>query len=287
MASHNLRRSIARYDAVAVLRSRNTSSFQRKRYAVFASAGFFTRDSLGQFGFRWLHILAGITWIGLLYYFNFVQVPAFAAYGDEARARNIAIDKVARKALWWFRWSAISTFVLGILITLVTKDYYSNDFSKQAGGIAITTGMLLGTIMMLNVWGVIWRNQKVVLANAANVVAGGEPDPAAAAAGRRAFMASRQNTVFSVTMLFFMVFRTHKPGSGDIISSGKMGAFWVIALVIIVVMELNALGLLPWKAEANKGLNMMYDGPGVRNVLISAFGLWVVFLILSEVLLKA
>ena len=255
---------------------------------MLASDGFFSRAALGSFGFRWLHILAGITWIGLLYYFNFVQVPAFAAYGDEARARNIAIDKVARKALWWFRWAAISTFVLGILITLVTEDYYSNDFGKQAGGIAITSGMLLGTIMMLNVWGVIWRNQKVVLANAANVVAGGEPDPAAAAAGRRAFMASRQNTVFSITMLFFMVFKVAQPGRvGQIVSSGKMGAFWVIAIVIIAVMELNALGLLPWKAEANKGLNMMYDGPGVRNVLISAFGLWVVFLILSEVLLKA
>jgi uncharacterized membrane protein len=254
---------------------------------VLATDGFFSRAALGSFGFRWLHILAGVTWIGLLYYFNFVQVPAFAAYGDEARARNIAIDKVARKALWWFRWAAISTFVTGILITIVTEDYFSNDFGKQAGGIAISTGMLLGTIMMLNVWGVIWRNQKVVLANAANVVAGGEPDPAAAAAGRRAFMASRQNTVFSVTMLFFMVFKSHSPVSGQIISSGKMGAFWAIAIVIIAVLELNALGLLPWKAEANKGLNMMYDGPGVRNVLISAGGLWVVFLILSEILLKA
>ena len=254
---------------------------------MLAVDSFFSRAALGQFGFRWLHILAGITWIGLLYYFNFVQVPAFAAYGDEARARNIAIDKVARKALWWFRWSAASTFVLGILITIVTRDYYGNDFGKRAGGIAITVGMLLGTIMMLNVWGVIWRNQKIVLANAANLVAGGEADPNAAAAGRKAFMASRQNTVFSITMLFFMVFRAHSYRVADLVSGGNRGAFWVIAIVIIAVMELNALGLLPWKATPNKGLNMMYDGPGVRNVLISAFGLWVVFLILSEVLLKA
>ena len=248
---------------------------------------FFSRAGIGGFGFRWLHILAGITWIGLLYYFNFVQVPAFAAFGDEARARNIAIDKVARKALWWFRWSAFSTFVLGILITLVTKDYYSNDFGKQAGGIGIVTGMLLGTIMMLNVWGVIWRYQKVVLANAANLVAGGEADPNAAAAGRKAFMASRQNTVFSVTMLFFMVFKTHSLTSGQIVSSGKMGAYWAIAIIIIAVLELNALGLMPWKTTPNKGLNMLYDGPGVRNVLVSAFGLWVVFFILSEIFLKA
>ena len=155
---------------------------------------FFSQANLGSFGFRWLHILVGIMWIGLLYYFNFVQVPAFAAFGDEARARNIAIDKVARKALWWFRWAAVVTFVTGILITVVTKDYYV-DFGKQPGGIAIATGMLLGIIMMLNVWGVIWRNQKVVLANAANVLAGGEADPNAAAAGRKAVMASRQNAI--------------------------------------------------------------------------------------------
>ncbi len=253
---------------------------------MLAVDGFFSRVGIGTFGFRWLHILAGITWIGLLYYFNFVQVPAFAEYGDEARARNITIDKVARKALWWFRWSALSTFVTGILITIVTKDYFANDFGKQAGGVAISTGMLLGTIMMLNVWGVIWRCQKIVLANAANLVAGGEADPGAAAAGRKAFMASRQNTLFSVSMLFFMVFKTHNPVSGEIISSGRMGAYWAISIIIIAVLELNSLGLMPWKTTPNKGLNVLYDGPGLRNILVSAFGLWVVFLILSEVLLR-
>lgn len=250
--------------------------------------GFFSRVGLGQFGFRWLHILAGIMWIGLLYYFNFVQVPAFAAFGDEARARNIAIDKVARKALWWFRWAAVSTFVTGILITIVTENYYSDGFGKSAGGIAISVGMLLGTIMMLNVWGVIWRNQKVVLANAANVLAGGEADPAAPAAGRKAVMASRQNAVFSVSMLFFMVFKGHSPYLVNTdLSGSKVGTFWLITLIIIAVLEINALGLMPWKTEANKGLNKLYDGKGVQNPIIAAFGLWVVFLILTEIFLKA
>ena len=250
-----------------------------------AYTGFFSRNALGQFGFRWLHILAGITWIGLLYYFNFVQVPAFAAFGDEAKARNIAIDKVARKALWWFRWAAISTFVTGILITVVTKSYFFDGFGKSASGIAISTGMILGTIMMLNVWGVIWRNQKVVLANAVNVLAGGTPDPNAAAAGRKAFMASRQNMIFSVSMLFFMVYKSHGPYAAEL-SGGKMGAFWLIALILIVVLELNCLQLLPWKAQPNKGLNILYDGPGVRNPLIGAFGLWAIFLILTEIFFK-
>jgi uncharacterized membrane protein len=249
-------------------------------------AGFFSRNGLA-FGFRWLHILVGIMWIGLLYYFNFVQVPAFAAFGDEGRARNIAIDKVARKALWWFRWAAISTFVTGILITGITQNYFSgvgeNSWGVFAGNIGISTGMILGTIMMLNVWGVIWRNQKIVLANAANVLAGGEADPAAPAAGRRALMASRQNAIFSVAMLFFMVYRGHAPTSGNVVEGASMGAFWAIALIIILVLEVNALGLMPWKTQPNKGLNVLYDGPGVRNPLIAAFGLWAIFLVLTEI----
>lgn len=247
---------------------------------------FFARQSLGDWGFRWLHILAGIMWIGLLYYFNFVQVPAFAAFGDEARARNIAIDKVARKALWWFRWAAVSTFVTGILITIITPNYFSEGFGKSAGGIAISLGMLLGIIMMLNVWGVIWRNQKVVLANAANVLGGGEANPDAPAAGRKAVMASRQNAIFSVSMLFFMVFKGHNHYGTAPLSSGNTGAFWGITIVIVAILEINALGLMPWKTQANKGLNVLYDGKGVRNPIIAAFGLWAVMLILSEIFLK-
>jgi uncharacterized membrane protein len=245
-------------------------------------------STIADFGIRWLHVLVGIMWIGLLYYFNFVQVPAFAQFEAEphkeigGKARNIAIDKLARKALWWFRWAAVFTFVTGILIT-TASGYYYDGFGRNAGGVAISTGMLLGIIMMLNVWGVIWRNQKVVLANAANVLAGGEPNPGAAAAGRKAVMASRQNAIFSVTMLYFMVFKSHNPLSGSTLSSGEVAVYWTIALLLIIVLELNALGLLPWKTQANKGLNALYDGPGVRNPLIAAFGLWLVFLVLTEV----
>ncbi len=250
-------------------------------------AGFFSRLSLGQFAFRWLHILAGIVWIGLLYYFNFVQGPALAAYGDEAKARSITIDKLARKALWWFRWAALSTFVTGILITLITEDYFSNGFGKSGRGLAISTGMLLGIVMLLNVWGVIWRNQKIVLANAANVLNGGEPDPGAVAAGRLATMASRQNTIFSVAMLYFMVYTSHGPYAYVTeLSGGKVGAYWAITLLIVVVLEVNALGLMPWKTQANKGLNVLYDGPGIRNPLIAMFGVWAIFLVLTEVLYK-
>ena len=249
---------------------------------LLAADSFFSRAGLAGWGFRWLHILVGVTWIGLLYYFNFVQVPAFAEYEQHdggAKARNISLDKLARRALWWFRWAAVSTFVTGLIIVGLTQKYFENS---NAGMHAILMGMLLGTIMMLNVWGVIWRNQKIVLANAVGVLGGSQADPNAAGAGRKALMASRQNVVFSISMLFFMVFKGHSLYANDDAKSGV--AFWIIGLIIVAVLELNALGMLPWKVAPKKGLNMMYDS--VRNLLISAFALWVIFLILSEVFLN-
>ena len=262
----------------------NVSPITPGDFMLLAGASFFSRTGLANWGFRWLHILVGIMWIGLLYYFNFVQVPAFAEYDavdGGPKARNVALDKVARRALWWFRWAAVLTFVTGILIAVLTEGYFSKE-NQNNGFTAIAMGMLLGTIMMLNVWGVIWRNQKVVLANAATVLGGGAANPDAPAAGRKALMASRQNAVFSVSMLFFMVFKSHSPYAAE--QASNKALFWIIGLIIVAVMELNALGFMPWKVAPKKGLNMMYDN--VRNLLISAFGLWAIFLILSEAFLN-
>jgi len=137
-------------------------------------------------------------------------------------------------------------------------------------------------------WGVIWRNQKIVLANAANVLAGNAADPNAAVAARKAGMASRQNTIFSVAMVWFMSFSSHFADS-YLGGNGKLKnvvVYWIIALVIIAVLELNALQLMPWKGQLNKGLNVIYDGKGVRNPLIAAFSLWAIFLILWELVLN-
>ena len=197
---------------------------------------------------------------------------------------------MARRALWWFRWAALATVLTGILITGVTKDYYKNDFFKPADGHGDRPpACSSASIMLANVWGVIWRNQKVVLANAANVLGGGTADPAAAGGGpRRPCMASRQNTIFSVRDA--VVHGRHArtgPLIGDKPGGGKVAAYWIITLIIIAVLEVNALGLMPWKREANKGLNVLYDGPTTspRNPIIAAFGLWVVFLILTRDLL--
>jgi uncharacterized membrane protein len=248
---------------------------------LYAVEGFFTKNGLFDWGFRFIHIVAGIAWIGLLYYFNFVQVPAFAEYGDNAAARNVALDKIARRALWWFRWAALLTFLTGIII--VAKPDYWQPSMKLAGNTGILTGMLLGTIMLLNVWGVIWRNQKVVLANAVNVLAGQPADPNAAAAGRRAFMASRQNTIFSISLVWFMTFKSHSPYSAELMSGGKLAIYWIITLIIVAILEVNALGLLPWKFNAKKGINTIYES--VQNALIAGFALWAVFLVFWEIII--
>ena len=249
----------------------------------------FTQEGLA-FLTRWLHVLAGITWIGLLYYFNVVQVPAFAAYGDEGKARNISIDKLARRALWWFRWASVVTLVLGLLIIGVTENYMQDFMSETSTyglphNSAIFVGMIFGITMAANVWMVIWKNQKIVLANAANVLAGGEANPDAPAAGRRAVLASRQNMVFSLSMLFYMVGASHFFGPlYDGQDAGKAWTFVIIALVIGAVLELNCLGKLGGTATTNK---LLWPYENHKNAMYAAAGLWVVLYILGEIFLKA
>jgi uncharacterized membrane protein len=248
----------------------------------------FDRDTGLPVLLRALHILAGITWIGLLYYFNVVQVPAFAAYGDEGRARNFALDRVAKRALWWFRWSAIVTLVFGLLLAGVIKDFMKDFMTSDSrilgGNSAILVGMLFGITMAANVWMVIWKNQKVVLANAANLLAGGEADPAAATAGRRSGLASRTNFILSFPMLWFMVGSAHLyPGAFDVDSAGKAWTFVIIAIVLGGLLELNALGKFGGTAPSNK---LLWPYESHRNALITGGVLWAVLYVLSEILLK-
>ena len=245
-----------------------------------------SQDYIFSFGFRWLHILVGIAWIGLLYYFNLVQVPGLAAYGDEGKARNITIDKIARRALWWFRWAAIATLATGILIT-GQPDYWKNFMNGGASGnghdAAISLGMVLGILMAANVWMIIWKNQKVVLANAANVLGGGEANADAPTAGRKALLASRQNMIFSVSMLFFMVGAAHFYNAAfENATSSNAWTFFAIAMAITALLELNAIGIFGGIKAGNKML-WMYESH--KNALITSGILWLVLWILSEVIL--
>ena len=190
------------------------------------------------FFLRWIHFLAGITWIGILYYFNFVQTPFFAE--TDAAVRTGAIQKLVPRALWWFRWAAMFTFLAGILIYLIRMhEMGAGLFFSSSYGVTITIGGLIGTIMFLNVWLVIWPKQQIVIASANQVAQGGQALPTAAGAGRRAGLTSRTNTVFSIPMLFFMGAASHYTALTG--PSFSKGLFWLLVLVIIGAVEWNAL----------------------------------------------
>ena len=249
------------------------------------AASLFDQAALGGFWFRYLHVLAGITWIGLLYYFNFVQVPGLAAYGDEGKARNLTITHIATRALWWFRWASIATLATGLLIVGVMPDYMENFMNRSVKDnphdAVISVGMILGILMAANVWMIIWKNQKVVIANAANVLGGGEANPDAATCGRKALLASRQNMVFSVSMLFYMVGAAHfYTGTYFSATTGNAYTFMFISLAIIALLELNAIGIFGGIKAGNK---MLWPYESHKNAIISSVVLWVVFFGLSVV----
>ena len=224
---------------------------------------------------RWAHFLAGVTWIGLLYYFNFVQTPAFAQF--DAGARNEATAKLVPRALWWFRWGAMLTLLSGISI-LAFQDQFNGDYFKTPSGVSIATGILLALVMFSNVWFVIWPAQKRVIANAQNVLAGGQPDPEAAGFGRRGLLASRTNTLLSIPMLFFMAATSHFAPFPTTSTSGKRGAFLGIVLVITAVLELNALGLLGGTTPG--GIRTYLDDH--KNTIIAGFAYAALLILLFE-----
>jgi uncharacterized membrane protein len=148
--------------------------------------------------FRWGHFLAGIVWIGLLYYFNFVQVPFLKAVSAEGKSE--AFKHLVPRALDWFRWAALATWLFGAALL---GAHFGDAFMLKGQYAIIGMGAWLGTIMLLNVWGIIWPNQKRVL----GLVPASTDEKKMCA--RRAFLASRTNTVLSIPMLFFMAASTH------------------------------------------------------------------------------
>jgi len=151
---------------------------------------------------RWLHVLAGITWIGLLYYFNFVQVPAMGKAKADGTAAGIT-KHVAPRALLWFRWAALVTWLTGAYYLERSGIGLGNAFALKGAASVIGLGAWLGTIMLFNVWVLIWPNQKKVL----GLVEASDEQKARSA--RVALLASRTNTMLSIPMVFFMVASTH------------------------------------------------------------------------------
>ena len=206
---------------------------------------------------RWGHFLAGITWIGLLYYFNFVQTEYFKE--ADAGARTDAFTKLVPRALWWFRWAAMLTFLTGLVMLYLRG---------MGATVDIIIGSAMAILMFLNVWLIIWPNQRILIASNEQIAGGGEALPEAAAAAPKAALASRTNTLFSIPMLYFMGSSAHLP-NGSITS--EMNAL-IAALVIIAVIEVNAIVGKP--------------GPiaSVRGVIVSGFVLILVLWGLLQVL---
>ena len=205
---------------------------------------------------RWGHLLFGITWIGLLYYFNFIQGGYFKQAGPEALSDAKA--KLAPSALWWFRWGAMFTFITGVVLLMgVQGQGVMNEY--------IVAGALMGTLMFLNVWLIIWPNQKIAL----GIVEGGD----APAAGAKALLASRTNTLFSAPMAYCMLASPHLGYSADSMLSGTGGGVGLYAvLALIAALEVNAV--------AGK------QGPmtTVKGVIHSSIGLTVVMVLLLKLL---
>ena len=172
-----------------------------------------------EFLFRWAHVVFGVVWIGMLYYFNFVQTEYFKE--AEADAKADAMKKLAPRALWWFRWGAMFTFLTGLILLYLVGAH--NDLFGQP---LIWIGSMAGILMFLNVWLIIWPNQQVVLG-----LKEGDGPASAAKAG----LASRTNTLLSTPMLFGMLGNKHL-----YIADISNTAVW-ICLGIIAILEVNAL----------------------------------------------
>lgn len=193
---------------------------------------------------RWLHVLFGITWVGMLYYFNFVQGSYFKQASPEGLAD--AKMKLAPNALGWFRWSAMLTFITGILLFGMIGKLVNNY---------IMLGALMGTLMFLNVWLIIWPAQKIAL---------GMVEGDVAKASAKAMLASRTNTVFSAPMLLGMLAGPHAGGYG----TGIGGTDLLIGLAIIIALEINAV------------VGKLGPMASVRGVIHCAIALVVVFIAL-------
>ena len=178
---------------------------------------------------RFLHVLFGIVWIGLLYYFNFVG----AGYLKEAtpEGKKDVLQKLVPKALWYFRWAALLTFLTGLYLL-----YYVSEI-PGAYNVGISLGATMATIMFLNVWLIIWPNQKKVIAGAQD----------AAEAGAKAALASRTNTLLSFPMLYFMIYSAHiNFGNDPLLLGGELGPGWSsyslwVGILLIIAIEWNAI----------------------------------------------
>ena len=210
---------------------------------------------------RWNHFLAGITWIGLLYYFNFVQTPFFAE--TEAPGRGGAMQKLVPRALWWFRWGAMLTFLSGWLI-IIHRSHQGGFFAGSSAGRSSTGATREPDVGQRLVCDLAQPESRHPERGRHGCRATGEPG--SGGRGSTGGLASRTNTLLSVPMLFFMGAASHLtlpvPRNGF--------AFWIVALAILLVIEVNALKGTPGQGAAKPLAT-------VNGTLWAGFILWLVY----------
>ena len=219
--------------------------------------------------FRWIHILAGIIWIGMLYFFNFVNGPFQGTMdGDTKKKVN---PELMPRALWWFRWGAMITFLTGWTIVLTHIATGTGSMPYYA---LILTGGTLGTLMWYNVWFVIMPRQRLAIASAEAVAAGGQANPEAAAQAPLAGRASRTNTLFSIPMLFFMGAARHLS-----IVNAEMPNYHVYFAIVLVLAALFEANIFVGNAVVQKQLAK------VSGTIHLGLALTIVLYIAAELLL--
>lgn len=204
-------------------------------FALFSAQG-------SEMLFRFIHYFAGVVWIGVLYYFNFIQGEWFKELDADDKikpSRGVAVRTLVPRALAWFRYGALGTFLSGVILLGLKGQSFGSEMFRTSWWAYISVGGAFGTVMFLNVWLIIWPKQKIVIASAKQVAAGGAALPEAAAAAAQAGLASRHNTFFSIPLLFFMAAASHLPSQINPDYNGwKLFAFIAI---VLGALELNAI----------------------------------------------
>lgn len=216
--------------------------------------------------FRFMHYFAGVIWIGVLYYFNFIQGEWFKELDADEKiksSRGVAVRTLVPRALAWFRYGALATFLTGVVLLGLKGQSFGSDMFKTSWWAFIGTGAAFGTVMFLNVWLIIWPKQKIVIASAKQVAAGGAADPMAAGAAAKAGLASRHNTLFSVPMLFMMGAASHLPTQVNPDFNG-----WTLAIVVLGILGLLELNAIKGKTDYLKITSIM--GVTHMGVLLTA-----------------
>ena len=227
------------------------------------------------FWFHWIHVLAGVIWIGTVYFFNFFLTPFLEKTRAEMRVE--VFRGLVPLTLGWFRWASLATVLSGGLIyARWVTSVGSAVFFSWPHGLAISVGGLLGLVMFVNGWFVMHPHQEIVIASATRVAQGGQPDPAAAAPSPRVVLASRTNLLLSIPMFFFMVAAGHGPSMTAISQTASPTWFWLVTLVVIGAIEINALTGM--QGAAKKPLDSL------AGTLAAGFALLAVFYVLIDML---